>query len=45
VGPATRKKLIRSFGSVIGVKQANVDEIAKIVGESKAKIIASQLGK
>ena len=45
VGPATRKKLIRHFGSVVGLKQASADEIAKIVGESKAKLIISQLGK
>ena len=45
VGPATRKKLIRHFGSVVGLKQASANEIAKIVGESKAKLIISQLGK
>lgn len=43
IGPATRKKLIRAFGSVAGIKSATTQEIASIVGESRAKIIASHL--
>ncbi|MSR89591.1 excinuclease ABC subunit UvrC [Patescibacteria group bacterium] len=43
VGPVTRKKLIRAFGSVAGIKQAPQAEIAKIVGNSKAQSIISQL--
>lgn len=43
VGPATRKKLIKSFGSVSGVKQASVEEISQVIGTSKAKIIAEHL--
>jgi len=43
VGPATRKKLIRAFGSVVGIKQASQADIAKVVGDSKAQSIISQL--
>jgi len=43
VGPATRKKLIRTFGSVAGIRQASQSEIAKVVGNSKAQSIISQL--
>lgn len=43
VGPATRKKLIKSFGSVSGVKQASVEEISQVIGTSKANIIAEHL--
>jgi excinuclease ABC subunit C len=43
VGPATRKRLIRSFGSVAGVKAASYEELAGLVGESKAKAIAERL--
>lgn len=39
IGPATRKKLIRTFGSVRGIYQARDEEIVKIVGESKAAIL------
>ncbi len=43
VGPATRKKLIRTFGSVAGVKEAPEAEVAKVVGERRAKAIAQYL--
>ena len=43
VGPLTRKKLVRSFGSVKGIKEASEDDIAKIVGIKKAKSIKRQL--
>ncbi|MEI6741631.1 MAG: excinuclease ABC subunit UvrC [bacterium] len=43
VGPATRKKLIRTFGSVAAIRQASQSEIAKVVGNSKAQSIISQL--
>ncbi len=36
IGPATRKKLLRVFGSVKGIKQADESQIAKIVGPVKA---------
>jgi excinuclease ABC subunit C len=43
VGPATRKKLVKNFGSVAGVKQASEAEIAAVVGKAKAQIIKSTL--
>ena len=43
VGPATRKKLIKSFGSVQGVKAATEQELAETVGPAKAAILKSHL--
>jgi len=43
VGPATRKKLIRSFGSVAGVKAAPPEEVAAVVGAARAQAIAERL--
>lgn len=45
IGPATRKKLIRAFGSVRGLNQSSVEEVAKVVGLAKAAVIVAQLGK
>ena len=39
IGPATRKKLIRHFGSVRGVSQADKASLEKIVGAKKAKAL------
>jgi excinuclease ABC subunit C len=39
VGPATRKQLIRRFGSVRGVKQASLEDIAASIGPAKAAIV------
>lgn len=39
VGPATRNKLLKHFGSVDGLKEANLEEISKIVGEKLGKLI------
>jgi excinuclease ABC subunit C len=36
-GPATRKKLLRTFGSMRGVMAASENEIAEVVGRQKAK--------
>ncbi|HSX14642.1 MAG TPA: excinuclease ABC subunit UvrC [Candidatus Saccharimonadales bacterium] len=44
VGPATRKRLIKQFGSLRGVKLASVDELAATVGSSKAKLIKERVG-
>ncbi len=44
VGPATRKLLIRRFGSVQGVKLATLEEVAAIVGLAKANIVKEYLG-
>lgn len=43
IGPATRKKLLREFGSYKGIQQADYGEVVKIVGESKAIILKQYL--
>lgn len=43
VGPATRKKLIRQFGSVAGLKAAPMEEVVKLVGDMRARAIAEIL--
>ncbi len=44
IGPATRKKLLRHFGSLKGVKEANQTELVAVLGASKAEIVAAHLG-
>jgi excinuclease ABC subunit C len=44
VGPATRKILIRRFGSVRGVKMASLEDIAAAIGPAKAAIVRENLG-
>lgn len=44
VGPATRKVLIRRFGSVRGVKLATIEELAAAIGPVKAAIVREHLG-
>jgi excinuclease ABC subunit C len=44
VGPATRKILVRRFGSVRGVKLATQDEVAAAIGPAKAAIVKEHLG-
>ncbi|HTH72556.1 MAG TPA: excinuclease ABC subunit UvrC [Candidatus Pristimantibacillus sp.] len=43
IGPITRKKLIRAFGSLRGVKLASEAEVADVVGTSLASRIAKSL--
>lgn len=43
IGPVTRKKLIRTFGSMRGVMQAREFELIKVVGEKKATILRQYL--
>jgi excinuclease ABC subunit C len=43
VGPATRKKLLKTFGSVRGVATAEPGELAKLVGSKKARLILQYL--
>lgn len=43
VGPTTRKKLLKAFGSVDGIKTASIADIAKVTGLIKAKTIKSHL--
>jgi excinuclease ABC subunit C len=45
VGPTTRKKLLRTFGSVKGVQEASLGDIAAAIGEAKAAIVMTYLGK
>lgn len=42
-GPATRKKLIKEFGSLRGVKEANQIEVAKAIGEKRAAMLRKYL--
>ena len=39
IGPATKKKLIKTFGSSRGVLQARKDELEHLLGEKKATIL------
>ncbi len=43
IGPTTRKKLLRTFGSMRGVMQARDWELEKVVGEKKATILHQYL--
>lgn len=43
IGPATRKKLLKTFGSMRGVMQARDWEIEKTIGEKKAAILKQYL--
>lgn len=43
IGPATRRALIRKFGSLRGVVAAQESELTEVVGEKKAKLIMSVL--
>lgn len=43
IGPATRKKLIKTFGSLRGVQQARQGELEKMLGEKKATVLRQYL--
>jgi excinuclease ABC subunit C len=43
IGPTTRKKLLREFGSYKGIQQAREIELIKLVGEKKAAILRQYL--
>lgn len=43
IGPETRKKLLRTFGSMRGVMQAREEELVKTVGDKKAAILKQYL--
>lgn len=43
IGPATRKKLLKTFGSIKGISQARQWELEKVVGEKKAVILRQYL--
>lgn len=43
IGPATRRKLIRKFGSVRGLKGASAEDISGVIGAVKAKVVVQAL--
>lgn len=43
IGPATRKKLIRHFGSLRGVRAATEEELKAVLGTSRAKNLKNNL--
>lgn len=43
IGPATRKKLIKTFGSMRGVLQARDQDLVHLLGEKKATILKQYL--
>jgi excinuclease ABC subunit C len=43
IGPATRKKLLKTFGSMRGVMQARDIELEKLLGDKKATILKQYL--
>ncbi len=43
VGPTTKKRLLKEFGSVDSLSKANKTQISKIVGKNKAQIIKQYL--
>jgi excinuclease ABC subunit C len=45
IGPVTRKKLIRTFGSLRAVQEASPQELVGAVGEARAKTLITFLGK
>jgi excinuclease ABC subunit C len=45
VGPATRKKLIKTFGSLRGVREAPLQEVVAVIGEAKAKVVVAHLAR
>ncbi|MEM6997935.1 MAG: excinuclease ABC subunit UvrC [Patescibacteria group bacterium] len=45
VGAVTKKKLLRKFGSLKGIKQARKEELASVVGYKRAMIIRQYLRK
>ncbi len=43
IGPATRKKLIRTFGSLRGVNTASIEQLTAAIGATKAKTLQRYL--
>jgi excinuclease ABC subunit C len=43
IGPITRKKLLKTFGSMRGITGASQSDIAKAIGPQKAKLLAGFL--
>jgi excinuclease ABC subunit C len=45
IGPATRKKLLRQFGSLRGLAEAPEAELSQAIGPQKAKLLKQLLTK
>ena len=45
IGPATRYKLLKHFGSVDNIKKTSKEELSQVVGKKLAKIILEELNK
>lgn len=43
IGPVTRKKLIKNFGSARAVRMANIKELETVLGKSRAKFLSDHL--
>lgn len=43
IGPLTKKKILRSFGSLRGATQATEAEIAAVIGAAKARVLCQYL--
>lgn len=43
IGPATRKKLLRTFGSLRGVQNASLQQLAATIGKAKAEAVRKYL--
>jgi len=43
IGPATRKKLIRTFGSLRAVQSATPEQLTAAIGEARAQLVARYL--
>lgn len=43
IGPTRRTNLLKTFGSVEGIKSAKVEDVSKVVGEKLAKVILQKL--
>lgn len=43
IGPATRKKLIKAFGSLRGVRAASTEQLVAVVGDTKARAVMQHL--
>lgn len=44
IGPATKKKLLKTFGSLKGIQNARSEELDKLIGEKKAMVLRQYIG-
>lgn len=43
IGPATRKKLIKTFGSLRGVQEAKIEQLEEVIGNQRAELLKRHL--